>query len=418
METSKSPRKPKVQMFKLVCLFGLMGCGEQPLAFQTVEAAKYAAPGTGISTLNTETNGERGGQAKGGGNGAHNGSDVNNSGGATDSNHQAKPSLPPNAHSLALNWTLPCAGKDSRDDGRIIGGGRHQIQAGAAQNLAVSFSGSVCQPISTPRDLVFVVDVTGSMGEGSGSEFNHDPQKHGTCGRLEAVRRVLAMVPNDGSARVSLLTFNSSVTAESSGFFTSGDALIADLERKKGKSIDNIVCASDGGTDYGEALNGARRMFKKFARGSVQKELYFITDGLPTLQNGVKEAVDLRQAGTLIAPIMLIGDETILRDKIASRDAQGHPLFRKVEDASKLADALAELSVNQLTKVELRYKPLKSAVWWTSNVRENLNKFEFTLPPINFNLQLDTVFEVVLDALDSRGNHSTISGQVEAIVSK
>jgi hypothetical protein len=159
-------------------------------------------------------------------------------------------------------------------------------------------------------------------------------------------------------------------------------------------------------------------MFKKFARGSVQKEIYFITDGLPTLQNGIKEAADLRQSGTLIAPIMLIGDETILRDKIASRDAQGHPLFRKVEDASKLADALAELSVNHLTKVELRYKPLKSAVWWTSNVRENLNKFAFILPPINFNLQLDTVFEVVLDALDSRGNHSTISGQVEAIVSK
>jgi len=458
METSKSPRKPKVQMFKLVCLFGLMGCGEQPLAFKTVETAKYAAPGPDGSTLNSDISGERGGQASGGGNGGHNGSDAHNSGDTNNSDHPrpgypigggsdgpkdgrtvnpgfpgsspsgphnpnspshpANPGLPPDAQSLALNWTLPCTAEDSRDAGRIIGGGRHQIQAGAAQNLAVSFSGSVCQPISTPRDLVFVVDVTGSMGEGSGSEFNHDPQKNGTCGRLEAVRRVLSMVPNDGSARVSLLTFNSSVTAESSGFFTSGDALIADLERKKGTSIDRIVCASDGGTDYGEALNGARRMFKKFARGSVQKEIYFITDGLPTLQNGIKEAADLRQAGTLIAPIMLIGDETILRDKIASRDAQGHPLFRKVEDASKLADALAELSVNHLTKVELRYKPLKSAVWWTSNVRENLNKFAFTLPPINFNLQLDTVFEVVLDALDSRGHHSTISGQVEAIVSK
>ena len=458
METFKSPRKPKVQMFKLVCLFGLMGCGEQPLAFKTVEAAKYAPPGTGDSTLVEEINGERGGQTNGGGTGAPNGSDANNSGDANDSNHQrpgypigggsndpkdgrtvnpgfpgsspsgphnpnspshpSNPGLPPDAQSLALNWTLPCTAEDSRDAGRIIGGGRHKIQAGAAQNLAVSFSGSVCQPISTPRDLLFVVDVTGSMGEGSGSEFNHDPEKNGTCGRLEAVRRVLSMVPNDGSARVSLLTFNSSVTAESSGFFTSGDALIADLERKKGKSIDQIVCASEGGTDYSEALNGARRMFKKFARGSVQKEIYFITDGLPTLQNGIKEAADLRQAGTIIAPIMLIGDETILRDKIASRDAKGHPLFRKVEDASKLADALAELSVNHLTKVELRYKPLKSAVWWTSNVRESLNKFAFTLPPINFNLQLDTVFEVVLDALDSRGNHSTISGQVEAIVSQ
>ena len=447
-----------VQMCTLVCLFGLMACGEQPLAFKTVEAAKYAPPGTGDSTLAAEINGERGGQANGGGNGVNKGSDANNSGNANDSNHQrpgypvgggsdgpkdgrtvnpgfpgsspsgphnpnspshpANPSLPPDAQSLALNWTLPCAAEGSRDAGRIIGGGRHLIQAGGAQNLAVSFSGSVCQPISTPRDLVFVVDVTGSMGEGSGSDFNHDPHRNGTCGRLEAVRRVLAMIPADGSAHVSLLTFNSWVTAQSSRFFTSGDALIADLEKSKGRSFDNIVCASEGGTDYAEALNGARRMIKKSARGGAQKQIYFITDGLPTLKNGVKEAAELRQSGSIIAPIMLIGDETILRDKIASRDAQDRPLFRKVQDASKLADALAELSVNHLTKVELRYKPLKSAVWWTSNVRENLNKFAFILPPINFNLQLDTVFEVVLDALDSRGNHSTISGQVEAIVSK
>ena len=325
------------------------------------------------------------------------------------------PREPVPKEAMALTWDLPCSSASKDDVDKLIGGGKHQVQANGAKSLSVTFMGSVCPPANSPRDVMFVVDVTGSMGEGNGSDWNHDPHVNGSCGRLEAIRQVIALMPKDDSARVSLLTFNSRVAAKASQFFARGEDLFSDLERNTGEPIDQVICAANGETDYSVALRGARQMFAGQGRPGTQKEIYFISDGLPNISNGVKEAKALRDSGAIIASIMLIGDESVLRDQIASRDPQGQPLFRKVAEASKLADALADLSMNRLSKVELRYRPTNAEGWHSADVRDQLSQYSFRLPAITLSLESTLSYEVVLDAFDSRGSHSRVAGLIEAV---
>ena len=331
------------------------------------------------------------------------------------------PSTPEaNPGALALAWDLPCVKQDLNSANAIIGGGRHQIAAGNFSKLSLSLSGSVCQPANTPRDIVFVIDVTGSMGPNpqnpQDNQFNHDPLVNNTCGRLEAIRSVLNMLPKDGTARVSLLTFNTDVVKRANGFFFNEQDLFNNLDPSNhGRKIADIVCRAEGGTHYDAPLNGAKELLAK-ARPDAQKEVFFITDGEPELgSDGSQEAQNLRQLGTLITGIMLQGDEHKMANQIVSRDPHGQPFIRKVEQARELAAALADLTINHLTKVELRYKPASTAVWWTADVSQELREFAFRLPPINFDLTLDSLFDVILDAQDSRGRHATVRGQIEAV---
>ena len=422
MGSSGKKRHKYVHLLTMIGAFGVAACDRQPTSFKQVEGEyvdelptgsqahhNQGDPGAGQREHASEDSRSTTGDAD-----HTSGSSPGTNPGGSGNDSTSEPRSPSVSDALEVNWTLPCERSSASSSGTIVGGGRHQVAVDGESKLAVTFTGSVCQPRNTPRDLVFVVDVTGSMGGGAGNDFNHDPHVNGSCGRLDAIRHVLSMMPNDGTARVSLLTFNSRIAAKSSRFFATSEQLMDDLQSNKRDAIDNIICASEGGTDYSVALNGARQMLANHGRAEAQKEVYFITDGVPTVNNGIKEAQSLRASGVIIAPIMLVGDEWLLRDHIASRDPHGQPLFRKVGEASKLADALAELSMNRLTKVELRYRPMNSGIWRSANVRERLSGYNFQLPAITFSLLEDSEFEVILDALDSRGNHSLVQGQIHA----
>ena len=425
MGSSDKKRHQFIHLVTRVCVFsafGVAGCDRPPASFKQVDREYADEQHAGSQTRTNESDNGEGERARGSEDSKSTAEDADRTSGRSPGTNPSgsgddttsEPGVPGISDALAVNWSLPCERSSANSSGKIVGGGRHQVAVDSQSKLAVTFTGSVCQPANTPRDLVFVVDVTGSMGGGAGNDFNHDPHVNGTCGRLEAIRHVLSMMPNDGTARVSLMTFNSRIAAKSRQFFATGEQLMDDLQSSKRDSIDNIICSADGVTDYSVALNGARQMLVNHGRAEAQKEVYFISDGVPTVNNGVREAQSLRASGVIIAPIMLIGDEWLLRDHIASRDPQGQPLFRKVGEASKLADALDELAMNRLTKVELRYRPMNSGIWRSANVRERLSGYNFQLPAITFSLLEDYEFEVILDALDSRGNHSLVRGQLQA----
>ena len=160
------------------------------------------------------------------------------------------------------------------------------------------------------------------------------------------------------------------------------------------------------------ALSGAGRLLDWYGRRGGQKEIYFVTDGLPTVQNGIREAQSLKAAGTLIAPIMLVGDETILRDHIASRDGTGQPLFRKVSEAIRLADALADLAVSKLSQVTLQYRSIGAAAWRSADVGGLLQGYSFRLPPVMFDLNEGRAFEISLNTLDNRGRRTSVQGKL------
>ena len=409
-----------VRLCSLVVL-GLWGCGDGPMTFRRVEQQTVDSATRGEALQATAQDKSRSaGEPVGNGNpNSRSGDDVNPGSegsvgdGAPGTGRPQVPGSAPGLDTLSLEWRLPCQRTDG-DNGVIVGGGRHGVSLGQASKLSVTFSGNVCEPAPTPREIVLVVDVTGSMGPGNGEGFNHDPIRNGSCGRMEAVRLVLAKLPADGSARVSLITFNSRVTAKSRDFHESGAALFADLESSTRRPITNVVCASDGETDYAAALSSAGKMLEKFARSNVQREIYFITDGIPTVRDGIREARGLKADGVMIAPIMLIGDETILRDQIASRDPSGQPLFRKVAEANELPSALADLAVSKLTHVNLQYRNIGDQNWASINLSTKLQGYSFGLAPLKFDMSQGKGFEMRLETLDSRGRKTEVDGMLVA----
>ncbi len=410
-----------VRLWSLVFLglWGGSGCGEGPMTFKRVEQQTVDYTSTGSSPQAGAVNQNREG-TRSSGESALNGQDHERGGNApVDSNLPdggLGPKLPgsvPGLDTLTLQWRLPCQ-RTASDAGAIVGGGRHDVALGQASKLAISISGSVCEPAPTPREIVLVVDVTGSMGPGVGEGFNHDPMRNGSCGRMEAVRHVLAKLPADGSARVSLITFNSRVTAKSRDFHSNGASLFADLESSTRRPIANVLCAAEGETDYAAALSSAGKLLDKYARTHVQREIYFITDGIPTVRDGIREAQALKDDGVMIAPIMLIGDETILRDHIASRDSSGQPLFRKVAEANLLPRALAELAVSKLVNVDLKYRASSAQDWQSINLAPKLQGYNFSLSPLQFDMMVGKTLEVKLETRDSRGRKTEVDGVLVA----
>ncbi|MBM4253133.1 MAG: VWA domain-containing protein [Deltaproteobacteria bacterium] len=423
MSGLKQSRRLNVRDWSLIVLglAGMVACGEGPMTFKRVEqeTADSATRGEALQATTHDTAKAPGGAEKDDSGDARKGNGPRQGSGSRDIPDTAGPEGPrdpsavPGLDTLSIQWRLPCQ-HTALDSGAIVGGGRHAVTLGQASKLAVTFSGTVCEPAPTPREIVLVVDVTGSMGPGTGDGFNHDPMRNGSCGRMEAVRHVLAKLPADGSARVSLITFNSRVTAKSSEFHTNGATLFADLESSTRRPIANVLCAADGETDYAAALSTAGKMLDKFGRTHVQREIYFVTDGIPTVRDGVREAWALKADGVMIAPIMLIGDESILRDKIASRDSSGQPFFRKVAEANELPRALADLAVSKLVSVQLKYRAVGKSNWESVNLVSKLQGYSFGLAPLQFDMTLGDGFEMRLETLDNRGRKTEVEGVLMA----
>ena len=332
----------------------------------------------------------------------------------SDPQPHPEPRAPDPEPTLAASWSFPCLQSALSPSAAFVGGGAHRLGAQTATRLALEFSGQLCQPSEVERDVVFVVDVTGSMGPGPGSDFNHDPRSSGTCGRLEAIRRVLAMLPSRGTARAALLTFNTAVVQQSRGFFSAGDRLEADLAEQAGSgaTVDEVVCAANGATDYGVPLKAAAELFERDGRKGAQREVYFISDGEPTDSDGSQEAAELKAHGATIAALILIGNDQVLRDRIASRDGSGQPLLRRVDEAGQLAEALAGLATSRLTGAELRLKAKAGAEWQRLNLLPSLSlTLGFSLSPIDLPIPLGSeAVEVELDSWDNRSRHQLQKG--------
>ncbi|MBM4252996.1 MAG: hypothetical protein FJ146_13570 [Deltaproteobacteria bacterium] len=116
----------------------------------------------------------------------------------------------------------------------------------------------------------------------------------------------------------------------------------------------------------------------------------------------------------MIAPIMLIGDETILRDHIASRDSSGQPLFRKVVEANQLPRALADLAGSKLVNMDLKYRASREQNWQFINLSRRLQGYRFSLSPLQFDMMVGKSLEVKLETLDSRGRKTEVAGVLVA----
>ena len=175
----------------------------------------------------------------------------------------------PVASPLSLTWQPDCSGNAltevASDTGIFIGGFGEKILASAFQILqkinVIKMKGSVCKPSDTARDVVFVIDVSGSM------DAVTDPVTNGNCWRSAAISSAIKAIGENSIHRFALVTFSSSIRAQSSKFFSNRDSLFKDLT-KTNNSLTDVLCAAYDGTYYEQGLSGAKTLFTTDLRSS------------------------------------------------------------------------------------------------------------------------------------------------------
>lgn len=318
----------------------------------------------------------------------------------------------------SINWLWSCdstTGKEGDNTGAVTlrGGGNYRLNAQSGATIPVKFSGSVCSPLQAPRDVVFVIDVSGSMG-------NNDPIVGSSCGRLDAVNAMLASIPSTADVRFGIVTFSTEAKAVSAKMQSTPSSLFQDvLASTRANSVVDILCAhatglTGTGTNFDEALMATQTLISADARANASREIIFVSDGQPTGGNdGVEVAQALRDSGVTIGAVMLNGNDRVMQSKIASKDLQGVPLYTKVTNANQLGQAFAKVSKNDIVSAELRYRAVGAANFAVVNLLSGGSNLQFDLPPINVAVEdVMNGLEVVYDYADSRNKHYTSQGVI------
>lgn len=318
----------------------------------------------------------------------------------------------------SLTWYWQCATDPvnvpapTEDDAIVENEGPHEMQKSKLAGTPVTISGHLCPPAQLPRDIMFVIDTSGSMG----GTTNNDPRIGDTCGRLQAVESVIAAAPA-GSARFGITTFSSTVDATTSGLFETKDQLFANIA--PGGNIADVLCAANGSTNYGTGLDRAEVLLKG-GRADATKEIYFVSDGQPSDGTaGPAKAQTLKTVGVnigtefipvTIATVMLAGVDTVLESEMASRDANGKALHAYVAQTGELTKALTDLAANEIVSAELSYRPMGGGDWIALDLMSHLQGYDFTLPPFTIDIEDGAPGLEVLYEYRDRHDHRVATG--------
>jgi hypothetical protein len=318
-----------------------------------------------------------------------------------------------------LTWFWQCASAPAdspvtnKSSVVINDGGEHWFKSKSFDKTPLIFSGKVCPPVTYPRDILFLIDTSESMSD-------NDRRAGGTCGRLKAVEAIMNDVSQrGGNSRFGIITFSTKVNAKSSTLHRERGNLFADIA--PGGSISDIICANAGNTSYGPPLAEAEKILKGSRPGAI-KEIYFISDGIPSNPAddfGGIVAERLRTEGIAIggksqpvavATVMLgDADDEILKNKIATRPE----LHRGSVLASDLAATLGKLAENDIKEGKVKYRSDASDPWTEIDIFPYLQDYSFSLPAISFDRALaPNGLEVVFEYRDRHENIFSSQGKI------
>ena len=299
------------------------------------------------------------------------------------------PPSPPSPKKWELSWDWSCDSYQS-DDSALKGPDEHSVSGEG--ELTVNVNVDICSPHDRKRDIIFIVDVSDSMR--NWLNFGNDPlDNQGSCGRLNAIKSVTEKLP--ANANISYVTFGGEVVDYVGGFLGKDDFL-------NDHANSEIFCNVSRRTNYKKAFLKAEDILAS-AREDSSKEIYFISDGQPNSSQGagIDVAERIKEDAT-IATLMLKGDDTILKNDIASR-IDDNPLHDKVSSAENLEQALAKLAQKHWQQLGF-YLPngeFTSVDPGTAQARFG----GFTLNP-------GESLEFTIEFVDSSGSKTTRSGKI------
>lgn len=325
-----------------------------------------------------------------------------------------QPGPPPSSsvfHSAALVWGDP---QRYQADLKLTGDVNYVMDPSRFSQTALTFNGIV-KSNSQPRDIVLVVDV-------SGSTQDSDPtrKEDGKCARYEAVRSVINLAKAQSNARFAVITFDTHVVRSSRAFYSSLEDMFP------GESPKTILCQHGESTNYTEALEAARETFINDSINGHLKELYFVSDGLPRYVSGsygyecsyyqdfcsgIPQAQALKNSGVILGTVMLGNDSNgsaYLRDYIAGMGPDNQKLHVQANDASQLVEKLSQLAADNLVSGRIYYRDMGTTLWRSMDMVPITQAGEFRSFPILFDSNLfPNGMEVQIRYSTSRGfSHS------------
>jgi uncharacterized protein YegL len=270
--------------------------------------------------------------------------------------------------------TAPVELPDSLSNGNLLveGTGPHKVEFDTSSTLDVHVSGFLCPPKSEKRDIVFVVDVSGSTAD---TDRRYSDGTGKTCERKKAVKALLDKLVKEPGVEVGLVAFDTDVSYSSSEL-----SPISTISTDEYQTAE--LCAYRGGTNYGDALDRAAELLE-LGRENARKEVYFITDGEPNEESTSRRAAAKLREKAVIATIMFgDGDDEHLRTEVASRDKNDRPLHAMVKNVKDLATTLENLAKAIPVKGTYKYKPVTGGDWKEGDLWQFVKDGVFDIPAL------------------------------------
>ena len=345
----------------------------------------------------------------------------------------------------SIDWYFPCPFDAPDNPNRLVvpaqtnprkiilsGVGPFEFVKEDMAHVPVTVHGRVCPWKLVHRDVVFVIDVSGSMSD-------QDPLVDGpagsdtkTCGRLEALKAILAKMPA-GITSFGVVTYDDSVEKNSSKLFKTKAELFDDLTgtASGAPKIETIICLNADGTTYSAGLNGAAEVLKKGEQNAT-KEIIFLSDGEPDDGNRARIlAENLKTQGintggrqqTVSIATVFLGTEAPadkVLETMASVDKTKippKPIYAEAKDAELLAEILGKMIDNNKLQGSnvVQGGDAASSSRTTIDVFKDIDaKNQFVTAP--FVLQLDRAqANYVLDFSywDTMQNRSSYPGKIQ-----
>lgn len=294
------------------------------------------------------------------------------------------------------------------------------------QGTKMTFRGRVCPPSTYARDVVFLVDVSGSMWYPDA-----DPIVNGTCNRLTHLESLIAALP--AGSQFGVVAFEEIIAASSTKYYSDKTAMFSELTNNGSTPIASIICGASGISLFDVALNSAKTLMQKGRSGQVQKELVLITDGNSegsASHNTAALAIaqDLRTTGitvggnnfkVLIAGLTVapVGVDQFLQASV-SLDINGGKLVDAVAQSSSVERRLNTLTFGILASASLSYGPAGGSNSIFLDLKPSLaSDYKFSVG--NGPLVLDrgqTGYDAVLSYADTRGNKTSINTKLNWVV--